>query len=166
MCVRVMSDHREDPRFPLLWFTGFFAEVLLSYRLVFGQTKRSRKAFGKQRPFPAGDGFSDPVLSVLCGRKSSITETIKLDELFEKDAYNVNDFPCLGARLTLLQQHVVTHKSNKIKDRWRDRSNKSEWTAYWFILILAFLALVASLVQIGLSGAQIQLTLHPQSSSD
>lgn len=91
----------------------FFREVLLSYRLLFGQDKRSRKAFNSQLPTwnrewdcsgQQGSKTSDPMLLLLCGKSwesegpRQIFEEISAEEPSEYYSPHL-DFPHLSKRI-------------------------------------------------------------------
>ncbi|OTB11461.1 hypothetical protein K445DRAFT_46103, partial [Daldinia sp. EC12] len=86
----------------LLW------EVILSYRLLFGQHSKSRKIFRKSRPFEqipqnSRDGF----LSDLC-RKSRLDPVLGIKE---RDSYELaRDFPHLRSRLVTLIVYLDERK--------------------------------------------------------
>ncbi|OJJ79756.1 uncharacterized protein ASPGLDRAFT_69886 [Aspergillus glaucus CBS 516.65] len=92
-------------------------EILLSYRLLFGQTRKSRGLFRSslnpfnRNPFvkkAASDvNIRDPILSALCGTKDPFDSI--LSGLVEKDSYHLpRDFPVLRYRISILQGHLST----------------------------------------------------------
>ena len=132
--------------------TKLLQQVLLSYRLLFGQSKKSREVFRSLRPFariPA-DGH-DQFLSQLCGRKRPPDECAM--ELIERDEYDlIDDFPHLRSKLVRLSSYASSKRPQSILQLWADRRNSPAWLAFWSVLIFGsigiFLALVQTVFQI------------------
>ncbi|KAH6982326.1 hypothetical protein BKA56DRAFT_585703 [Ilyonectria sp. MPI-CAGE-AT-0026] len=97
-----------QPQRPLL------QQVLLSYRLLFRQSKKSREVFRSLRPFariPA-DGHGQ-FLSQLCGRKHPPDECAM--EFMERDEYDlIDDFPHLRSRLVRLSSYASSKRPQSI----------------------------------------------------
>jgi len=117
----------------------FFTEVLLSYRLIFSQTRLSRKEFNR---FYSKSGFwnkqsnPDPLITVLCGQSGENTDSRRVyDEIGADDPSNhyspVHDFPFLGKRLLELQDYVRGHNLTNLKALWYDQRNISWWWTFW-----------------------------------
>ncbi len=131
-------------------------EVLLSFRLLFGQVKAARRIFHRiEKERAMKNKIHDPLLEQLCGSKKPLGTIMSEEAVHEKDVYNGVDFPCLGARLARILKYVELHKTTKIRDRWRDRTNRAEWMAFWTLLLIGVLSIVLSVVQIALAAAQL-----------
>jgi len=125
--------------------TGLLQEVLLSYRLLFGQTKRSRSLFQNLRPFaripPEGQ---DQLLSQLCSRKRpycSITLT-------ERDEYDLaDDFPHLRSKLARLSSYASGKKPRSLRQLWVDKRNSPAWLAFWSVLIFGSVGILLAFIQ-------------------
>lgn len=122
----------------------FFKEILRSYRLIFGQTRSSRKKFqklyGKSRSWSSGPN-SDPLLQLICGRSCESGESSTIfAEIGADDASNHYDpqvdFPFLGKRLLGLQDYVRGHNPHNFKSLWYDRRNGFWWWSFWVSLFL------------------------------
>lgn len=123
----------------------FFKEVLLSYRLIFGQHKKSWQYFNKKLVAwnhdwdcsgEQGSRTSDPMLLLLCGRSwladgpKQIYDEISADEPSEYYSPNM-DFPFLGKRILVLQNHVKGHNAHSLRALWHDHRNVSWWWTFW-----------------------------------
>jgi len=98
----------------------YFREVLLSYRLIFGQDPKSWKAFQKtlstyKEHWDCSDNQSDdgdPMLRILCcssyksPNASRIYQDIDASEVASPCYYPDSDFPFLGRRILNLQAFV------------------------------------------------------------
>lgn len=108
-----------------------YREVLLSYRLIFGQDKSSRKAwrkFYKAQNVPPG--VEDPLLQRLCGkdcRDETTYKEIKAPDVAPQYSSS-EDFPFWGARLLKIQQFVVNKNPSDWKTLWNDRRDLCETT--------------------------------------
>ena len=137
-------------------------ETLLSYRLLFGQTKAARRKFNKieKRCAISSDGILDPLLVQLCGTKCSIEETVLDGTAYDKMVYTHEQLPFYHNKLAKLQAYIIAHKTSKIRDRWRNTTDRAEWLAFWALLIVGILSVVSCFVQIALSAAQLQETVQ------
>jgi hypothetical protein len=102
----------------------YFREVLLSYRLIFGQDKASYEDFTQltNKFGPISGQPTDPILLILCGRCWDSDSAIEIyDEIKADDAshrYSVSDFPFLGRRLLALQKNIRYRRPNTIQAWW------------------------------------------------
>lgn len=125
-------------------------EVLLSYRLLFGQDSSSRKLFnGQEREKASLDGISDPLLEQLCGRAQG-AGTVLLDDRFtESDSYHTSfDFPFLGARLVKLQEYARSRTPRRYRDIWYDTRDPAKWLVIWAVIFLGIPSLLLSFCQL------------------
>lgn len=127
--------------------TGFLEEILLSYRLLFGQSKRSRRLFHRElKPFAGvpAEG-QDPLLSSLCGLKKLPKRWNVRGEGLE---YNLSeDFPHLRSRLVRLVGLMSEKKPRSLKELWFDKRDSASWMTFWTVLIIGSLGLLLSFVQ-------------------
>lgn len=138
--------------------------MLISYRLIFGHNKRSRKLFSQQSSGRSAhwilDVFrhraakfieswncsdsesydSDPMLISLCHSSSEFVS--KAASIYDDiDADNINqtyltsDFSFLGKRLLQLQAHVMSKEPHSIRAMWNDRRSSGTWWAFWASLL-------------------------------
>ena len=152
----------------------YFREVLLSYRLIFGQNKASYRAFNRKiptwgarwncscedaKPDQQYDD-SDPMLLTLCGStyKSPNARRIyeAIDALDDVTEYYhpYYDFPFLGNRLLNLQSFVKSRNPHSWTALWHDRRNIAFWWTFWVSII------INTLVQFTLADALIGGYLH------
>lgn len=124
-------------------------EILLSYRLLFGQDKSSRGMFNNLEIKKAGvGGILDPVLVQLCGQPRQLSKIIDDDTLVEQDFYdNVVEFPFFGPELIRLQKYVRSRKPRQYLDVWRDTRDPFQWLTLWLLVIIGGLAMFFSFLQ-------------------
>ena len=112
----------------------FYREVLLTYRLLFGQDQDSYKAFnrvmGTSVPFP--EQYRDPLLPILCGKSWKSEAARNVYELLEADdpasSYDLKtEFPFFGERILEIQRFArarnpetpgLARKKDSRKTRW------------------------------------------------
>ncbi|KLU89787.1 hypothetical protein MAPG_08756 [Magnaporthiopsis poae ATCC 64411] len=139
----------------------FLKEVLLSYRLLFGQDKKSRKLFGAKRgpgEAAARDHLRDPFLERLCQSKRLDVSRLDVTCHFERErrSYEVaEDFPLLGRRLLVLQEFNMRQDSTTLREFWSDRRNPFNFYTFWAVIVFGAISIVLSLLQSGLSIAQL-----------
>jgi hypothetical protein len=144
---RLLNDHAaqscEDVRAPDIHTDKLFEEILLSYRLIFGQDERSWKAFSRQKP-PSSEqqGLtesswpSDPLLYILCGKSCTSDESRHIYDDIGADEpakhYNPQtEFPFFGKRLLELQQFVNQYQPQTVRSLLNDRRDVAAWWALW-----------------------------------
>ena len=148
-------------------------EIILSYRLLFGQDRKSRRLFREVESRNAAlDKTSkcDPLLDILCGRKKrAVIDALPSDiwpdscrdsagHLLEQTIYSTSlDFPVLGSRLLQIQEFDSRQQPNRIRDYWRDRRNPLQWYAFWAVLIIGALSILIGIIQIILAILQLNL---------
>lgn len=148
-------------------------EIILSYRLLFGQDRKSRRLFREVESRKAAlnkTNKCDPLLDILCGRKKrTVIDALPSDiwpdscrdsvgHLIEQTIYSTSlDFPVLGSRLLQIQEFDSRQQPNRIRDYWRDRRNSLQWYAFWAVLIIGALSILIGIVQIILAILQLNL---------
>ena len=176
---QMFTDHNADHKKSLLKgdsddqdlaLSEFYREVLLSYRLIFGIDRSSRRAFrseemAKWKVDATGDGRSrrehkmDPLLELLCsgsatnGELQNVLARLDGQETNASAGYAPEHFPFLGQRLAELQKFSVSQKPYDWKSvLWHDRRDVRNWWMMWTAwavlvigggtLVLQFLQLV------------------------
>lgn len=154
--------------------TQLHQEVLMSYRLLFGQEAGSRrlirallKALREEQPHDY-----DSFLDMVCPQKLShkvrslplslwpVTCRSFEGHLQEESAYSSqDDFPMFGARLAKLQEFTLRQQPSKLRDLWRDRRNPLQWYTFWAVLILGGLSILLALLQFLVGVAQLVLSI-------
>lgn len=129
-------------------------EVLLSYRLLFGQTKRARGLFRSVDPFAQGTlkGSRDPLLGALCGKKACLA----FSGLAQKEKYYLpQDFPILRYRIAVLQRQLATTTPRTWVQLWRDKRDSANWLTFWAVILFGAFGSLMSLLQVVLQFAQM-----------
>ena len=148
---------------------AFKQEVLLSYRVIFGQNEASRKLFRNEERSAAGQTQPvDPLLDLLCGhvlkrkRQDLPTDLWPLScrdpqgHLQEQDVYSTTtDFPTLGPRLLRLQAYSLRQTPSKIRDLWRDFRTPLQWYTFWAVVLFGGLGVCLGTLQTLLAIAQV-----------
>lgn len=140
--------------------TELLEEVVLSYRLLFGQHPRSRKLFRNLRPFdhvpPEG---RDGLLSDLCGEKA-IDASLGIGE---RDNYELaRDFPHLRTRLFRLSAYLDERKPRRWRELWLDNRDSASWLTFWAVILIGGIGLLLAFIQVVLQVAQIAISLRQQ----
>ena len=133
--------------------TTILQETLLSYRLLFGQNKRSRNLFRTLNTFAGIPREArDPILDDICGRKVCKLQMIPND----KDTYELHkDFPALRSRIVKLHQALSASKPSTWKELWRDRRDSANWLTFWAVIIFGAVAILLAFAQVVLQIIQI-----------
>lgn len=166
-------NHQASGKTPLI-LAAYKREVLLSYRLIFGQHRRSRALFmSAQLERASGeDGSHDHLLARLCGEKVGALRSLPTElwppsclnvegHLLEQDVYSCDvHFPLLGDRLLNLQEFSLRQSPSRIRDLWRDRRNPLQWYTLWAVLIIGGVSLILQVIQVFLSAAQLASQLQ------
>lgn len=155
---RLLNDHAarncEDVRTPDIATEDFFREILLSYRLIFGQDERSWKAFSRMVPIWEEQRSRvlwetswdcDPMLHVLCGKSSSAEDAQRIyDDVNANEPANYYDpntqFPFLGKKLVELQGFIMQHQPQNVRSLLNDRRDVAAWYTLWNNQLLIFFA--------------------------
>jgi len=141
---------------------SYLREVLLSYRLILGSETKSRRLFrNSERYLASRDGIYDPLLDAFCGRKFlPINSEYHGISHFHSSYSASHDFPYLGQRLLELQRFSLGQKPSRLMELWQDRRNPPQWLTFWAVLILGGISIVFSILQTGLSLAQLLVSLE------
>lgn len=151
-------------------------EVLMSYRLLFGQEAVSRRliraplrALRDEQP-----QHYDSLLDMICAYKLSrkvrslplylwpVTCRSFEGHLQEESAYSSqDDFPMFGTRLAKLQEFTLRQQPSRLRDLWRDRRNPLQWYTFWAVLIVGGLSIFLTLLQLLVGIAQLVLSTTP-----
>lgn len=157
-------------------------EVILSYRLLFGQDGKSRKVAREeiyQLKHSCAKQNVDAMLLDLCERKYEygslwwktydevlqgyaseiwpITCRTLEGHLQQSDVYSArDDFPRLGRRLIKLQQFNSRQRPNKLTDLWRDRRNPLQWYTFWAVVLVGGVANILAALQLLVAVVELQ----------
>lgn len=133
-------------------------QILLSYRLLFGDHYQSRRIY---RGWRLGTNTTwDQTLDDLCGGiKEPETSTANWVNRI-KDSYNAeDDFPYLGPRLLKLQDFILSREPDKLKALWHDQRDMSRWWTFWAVVFFGGFGVIIGLVQVALAAAQVRLAM-------
>lgn len=139
---------------------SFLIEVILSYRLLFGQHASSRSLLRKQELEKAKCNEElDPLLSALCGEKE-VGHFGGIGELLrERGVYNAQiNFPHLGARLMELQDYSSSQRPRNIKEVWNDTRDPERLLTFRAVLIIGGISLGLSILQLVVGIAQLAVS--------
>jgi hypothetical protein len=122
----------------------FARELLLTYRIIFGQDESSFKLFNLEMQRLSKKGGpsitnlvdSDPMLLTLCGQSyDSAAASVIYDDIRSGNAqtfYRPADYPFFGKKLMELQDFVQYHTPQSWSAMWYDRKrNPGHWWAFW-----------------------------------
>lgn len=171
--IRILQDCYpfDEDSVPILRLLN--QEIILSYRLLFGQTKASRRHFQKvvRKKVMSDKSEVDPLLQILCTRPMDPSiRALPADvwppscrdydgQLLEQSTYSTAlDFPLLGSRLLKIQEFDQRHHPYKLRDLWRDRRNPLQWYAFWAINIIGGVTIVIGLCQLAVSLLQLAIS--------
>jgi len=147
------EQHPADPRATEEEITCFLRETLLSYRLLFGQSKPARRFFRNMLSSGSvSDSNLDPLLRSLC-----------LDHYFahsfvpaDRPVYvTARDFLVLGERLELLAAELRGTKPKSWRDLLRDRRDTLQYWTFWLVAIAGGIGIMLSLMQVILGIIQV-----------
>jgi hypothetical protein len=145
-----------DPRGNENDISQFMQEVLLSFRLLFGQHGRSRKLFPRIYTPPAKLSMPDELLPILCMTKH--LNGIPATAPFPPDQpvyFAAQHFPVLSARIELIAKELKNSRPTSMAHLLRDRRDTLQYWTFWLVSIIGGMSLVLSLVQVLLQAAQL-----------
>jgi hypothetical protein len=155
----------------------FYREVLLTYRLIFGQHKSSYKEFGTatRKRFLLPENYTDPLLPLLCGQSWESPDACQIYTLIEAEEPAIRydplgEFPFFGKRMLVIQRYVRAHHPSLPYANWQNKSSTSAtWTDWfrnvqklisydsWLMLILPQTATIFGVLTLLLAISQVSL---------
>ncbi len=136
--------------------TSMLKEILSSYRLLFGQSKKSRQYFTRQirRLHPAiFSDNTDKLLSKLCSEKTISHGAVPPDRPLY---FAERDFAVLGSRLKLIVDDLKDAKPKTWVGLMRDRRDITQYWTFWLVAIFGSLSILLGIVQAVLQGLSIK----------
>lgn len=136
----------------------FLQEVLVSYRLLFGQSAKARRLFRDvYSPVTAPFRQPDTLLPRLCDRADGQSACPGLAELPPDRAiyYAARDFPVLYRRVELLADELKGAKPASIRDLLNDRRDTLQFWTFWLVSVFGGASILLALVQTVLQAVQI-----------
>ncbi|KAH7416707.1 hypothetical protein BKA64DRAFT_273793 [Cadophora sp. MPI-SDFR-AT-0126] len=123
----------------------YFKEVLLSYRLIFGQDRSSWPYYKLLRPSLAAsvNETPDPLLDIVCGQSWESEDSRQIwNEIGAEDPADryslTEDFEFLSKRLMTLQRYVKGHNPSGFLSLWYDRRYPLQWWNLWVSAVMEF----------------------------
>ena len=153
---------------------NFFREVLVTYRLLFGQDKRSWKLAkalrsqgglrrvmnriaGLKSDSLSWDGVSDPLLKTLCtcdGDEVGLYDDLEVPG--SRSIYSAQqDFPFFGQRLIAIQEYTRLVQPYDLRTLWFDRRDTNRFYTIWAVIAFSILTLVLDLLGLALAAAKV-----------
>ena len=148
------SPEKESPHPRKEDIRQFLKEVLLSYRLLFGQTSSSRNFYDVIKPESKNLLELDNLLDSLCA-----SETIG------RNAYNTPedqfvyiptyDFPMLHERIVPIAKELQARRPNSMIDLFRDKRDRLQYWTFCLVAIIGGVSIILSFVQVLLQAVEI-----------
>ncbi|KAI2472683.1 hypothetical protein F4781DRAFT_318368 [Annulohypoxylon bovei var. microspora] len=134
----------------------YYAEFLLTYRILFGQRASSRRQFLKS--FNQVDEhlqfLSRPeTLASLCLDKLNASTWTKERQVYSAE----DDLPFFGDKFLRIQTYMSQMRPMGIRDLWMDRRSKHTWWTFWAVIVIGIPSLLVSILQCILAGLQISV---------
>ncbi|KAG9241122.1 hypothetical protein BJ878DRAFT_536715 [Calycina marina] len=142
-----------DPRATSAEITNFLQETLLSYRLLFGQAKASRRFFKNMLKSEAVLFCNpDPLLRPLCLDQYFAHSIVPPDRtLYVTD----RDFLVLGPRVEKLADDLKVTKPKSLIDILHDRRDTLQYWTFWFVVFIGGAGLLLGVLQVILATIQV-----------
>lgn len=150
-----IESYGVDPRANKDDISQLLREVLLSYRLLFGQSARSRRLFRQIFKPPEKPGYQiDLLLLLLCTRKQlpCLSAHIPIDRPVY---FSARDFSVLSERIDLIAKELKDARPNSIGDLIRDRRDTLQFWTFWLVSIIGGTSILLSLIQVILQAVQL-----------
>jgi hypothetical protein len=140
---------------------SYLVEVLLSYRLLFGQHRRSRQLFQEhERQNAKVDDKIDPLLDALCSNKGMDGFSSTNELLRERGVYNAQvNFPHLGARLMELADYSSCQRPRNLVEVWNDERDPERLLTFRAVLIVGMVGIFLGILQVLVGVAQVAISL-------
>ncbi|KAF2267609.1 hypothetical protein CC78DRAFT_511770 [Lojkania enalia] len=143
-----------DPRANAQEIVQLMQEVLLSFRLLFGQDERSRnKTFAEIFSPLQSPKVYDELLPKLCMDKKF---SLGSRRIYDRKVYFApQHFPVLAERIELIARELRSSRPNSIRDILRDRRDTLQYWTFWLVSIIGGISIILSLIQVILQGIQL-----------
>ena len=149
-----IERYSADPRADKEDISQFLQEVLLSYRLLFGQSAKSRRLFRHTFKPPGHNSQVDTLLPLICTRKqlADIPTSIPMDRPIY---FAARDFPVLYERIEIISKELKDARPKSIHDLIRDRRDTLQYWTFWLVAIIGGISILLSLIQVILQAVQL-----------
>lgn len=150
------DERSRSPHSQVADIQDFLAEVLLSYRLIFGRNWRSRRqirrSLERKKDTWQKECRYDPLLKILCTEPegSRAVQDLYADLEAKKfdDYISVDEFPFLARRLFDLQRFSMAQNPHGWRRLWADRRNITSWFTIWAVVIIGGTTLLFQVLQV------------------
>lgn len=149
------SDWRSpDPRADSDDIQSIMEEILLSFRLFFGQSMASRKHFRRLvKSSPELQANEDRMLFALCAEPRVESRFVPEDR---PTLFLDRDFPVLGGRIKLLIEDLKESRPEGWRQLLRDRRDTLQYWTFWLVAIFGTVSIVLSMIQVILNGLALK----------
>ncbi|KAI0426342.1 hypothetical protein F5Y09DRAFT_334238 [Xylaria sp. FL1042] len=132
-------------------------EVLLSYRLLFGQHSRSRQFFrDSERERAKFQGRIDPLLDALCSEVEMKEFSGTRGLLRERGVYNTNiNFPHLGGQLVELADYSTSQRPRNLIEVWNDGRDPEKLLTFKAVIIFGLASICLTVLQVFIGIVQV-----------
>lgn len=153
-----------DPRSDEDDMDQFLREVLLSFRLLFGQSAKSSKLF-RQVFSPAVAPFPqcDTSLPYICTERHLPNPMLPTQAScwMPKDRsayYAARDFPVLYKRVELIARELERSRPRSVGGLLRDRRDTLQFWTLWLVVVFGGASVALTAIQVALQAIQIAQT--------
>jgi hypothetical protein len=168
-------DIRGDNRRESFITSDYLREMLLTYRLIFGQDAKSSRRFAKElatlaaaskpsrsasqtasqksrQPCIFALPDADPLLTRLCGLRANATGAaeiyVEIGASRVQSYYTPQSYPFFAEKLLVLQAYVKEQHPHDLKTLWYDNRNKTNWWQFWAVLFIGGMTIVLSVLSL------------------
>jgi len=143
-----------DPRANEEDISQFMREVLLSFRLLFGQHSPSRKLFPQIYGPTEGLQKVDQLLPLLCMKKYIHQRSLPLSP--DQPVYfAARHFPVLSERIELITKELKNSRPTSLGELLRDRRDTLQYWTFLLVAIYGSIGIILSLVQVIFGALQL-----------
>ena len=135
-------------------------EVILSFRLLFGQHGRSRKSFPHVYRLTDRAQVPDQLLASLCMTKHMhhLPRSLSLPFVPDQPIYfAAQHFPTFASRIEVIARELKDCRPSSLGGLLRDRRDTLQYWTFWLVAIFGGLSIFLSLVQVLLQAVQLSL---------
>lgn len=146
--------HSPDPRASYDEITDILKETLLSYRLLFGQSRASRDIFRRfHRNTLELSRNGDRLLYNICAQTHFDHAAVPNDRPVY---YAEREFPILGERIKLLAKELEAVKPRSWKELLRDRRDTLQYWTFWLVAIIGSTSIILTFIQVIFAGLTLK----------
>ena len=135
-------------------------EVILSFRLLFGQHSRSRKSFPHVYKLTDRAQVPDQLLASLCMTKHMhhLPRSLSLPFIPDQPIYfAAQHFPTFAGRIEVIARELKDCRPSSLGGLLRDRRDTLQYWTFWLVAVFGGVSIFLSIVQVVLQVAQLIL---------